>query len=171
MRCLAAGRHRALDPLHDVPASRSQPAFAAVTAVSLLSAASPLHAAETAAAASPPGPDLAVGLGQMAFGLAVVIALLFACLWVIRRLSAPRGSAASALKVLGAVAVGPRERVVLVGLGDTVLVLGVAPGQVRTLHVLPADELPTLAGGTAAAVSMKDFPAWLRQAMERRHEP
>ncbi|MBS0510628.1 MAG: flagellar biosynthetic protein FliO [Proteobacteria bacterium] len=107
----------------------------------------------------------------MAFGLAVVIALLFACLWVIRRLSAPRGSAASALKVLGAVAVGPRERVVLVGLGDKVLVLGVAPGQVRTLHVLQADELPTLAGGTAAAASMKDFPAWLRQAMERRHEP
>jgi hypothetical protein len=37
----------------------------------------------------------------MLFGLAVVIALLFACLWLIRRLSAPRGGGA-AIKVLGA---------------------------------------------------------------------
>ncbi|ATE62485.1 flagellar biosynthetic protein FliO [Thauera sinica] len=103
----------------------------------------------------------------MAVGLAVVVAVLLACLWAIKRLSAPRGTAASALKVLGAVAVGPRERVVLVGLGDKVLVLGVAPGQVRTLHVLGADELPVPVPGAPAA-GMKDFPAWLRQAMERR---
>lgn len=170
MRSPAAGRRRALDPARHVPAPRLLPTRVALEALALLSAASSALAADPGAA-SPPGPDLAVGLLQMAFGLAVVIALLFACLWVIRRLSAPRGSAASALKVLGAVAVGPRERVVLVGLGEKVLVLGVAPGQVRTLHVLQGDELPALVGGTAAAASMKDFPAWLRQAMERRHAP
>ena len=144
-------------------------------ALPLLSAASALQGADPAAPAAAAtiaaAPDFAAGLGQMAFGLAVVIALLFACLWAIKRLSAPRGSAAGAIKVLGAVAVGPRERVVLVELGDKVLVLGVAPGQVRTLHVMGAEELPTSASSAGPASGMKDFPAWLRQAMERRHVP
>ena len=77
-------------------------------------------------------PELGASVLQMLFGLAVVIALLFACLWLIRRLSAPRGGGA-AIKVLGAAAVGPRERVVLVELGEQVLVLGVAPGSVSPL--------------------------------------
>ncbi len=121
-------------------------------------------------AASPPAtPDLAASLIQMVFGLAVVIALLLACLWAIRRLSAPRGGSA-AIKVLGAAAVGPRERVVLVALGEKVLVLGVAPGNIRTLHVMPADELPAVDPARAGAGG-KDFSGWLKQAMERRNAP
>ena len=46
----------------------------------------------------------------------------------------PGGS--DALKIEASVAVGTRERVVMVRAADTYLVLGVAPGQVRTLHVL-----------------------------------
>ncbi len=130
-------------------------------------------AAPGPAAASPPAtpatPDLAASLGQMLFGLAVVIALLLACLWAIRRLSAPRGGSA-AIKVLGAAAVGPRERVVLVALGEKVLVLGVAPGNIRTLHVMPADELPA-ASPTQAGMGGKDFSGWLKQAMERKNAP
>ncbi|MBN8440749.1 MAG: flagellar biosynthetic protein FliO [Thauera sp.] len=104
----------------------------------------------------------------MLFGLAVVVALLLACLWAIKRLTAPRGSA-GAMRVLGAVPVGPRERVVLLDLGSKVLVLGVAPGSVSTLHVLEADELPVPAAEGQVQAAMKDFPAWLRHAMERKH--
>jgi flagellar protein FliO/FliZ len=38
--------------------------------------------------------------------------------------------------LLGGVSVGPRERVVLLQVDDARLVVGVAPGQVRTLHVM-----------------------------------
>ncbi len=112
-------------------------------------------------------PDLANSLVQMLFGLALVIALLFGCLWVIRRLSAQRGGAA-AIQVLGAAAVGPRERVVLVQLGEQVLVLGVAPGSVNKLHEMKRDELPLSAHGEPHATNPR-FSSWLKQAMERRN--
>ncbi|NMG33181.1 flagellar biosynthetic protein FliO [Azoarcus sp. TTM-91] len=128
----------------------------------------PAVAADPALPAPAPLPtaDLASNVGQMIFGLVIVIALLVVCLWLIKRLGAPRGSAA-ALKVLGAAPVGPRERVVLVELGEKVLVLGVAPGNVRTLHVMDKDELPPAAAGGPAAFAGKDFAGWLKQSLER----
>ena len=109
------------------------PTLALTLALLLTAPAVMAQAADAPAAMGSPSNDLTGSLMQMLFGLAVVIALLLACLWVIRRLATPRGSAA-AIKVLGAAAVGPRERVVLVRLGEQVLVLGVAPGSVTKLH-------------------------------------
>ncbi len=113
--------------------------------------------------AQSPSADLGGSLMQMLAGLAVVIVLLFASLWLLKRLSAPRGPAGDLLKVVSATAVGPRERVVIVELGDTWLVLGVAPGRVSTLH-----ELPRIAG-VAAPAAGGDFPDWLKKVLERRH--
>ncbi|THF65973.1 flagellar biosynthetic protein FliO [Pseudothauera nasutitermitis] len=105
----------------------------------------------------------------MLFGLTVVLVILFATLWALKRLTVARGTAGH-LKVLGATAVGPRERVVLVELAGKVLVLGVAPGNVRTLHTLEAGELPA-AETPQPGLAGKDFAAWLRQSVERRkHE-
>ena len=127
------------------------------------------QATEALAAPGTATPELGASVLQMLFGLAVVIALLFACLWLIRCLSAPRGGGA-AIKVLGAAAVGPRERVVLVELGEQVLVLGVAPGSVTRLHDMKRSELPLPADAAGiAAPAGKAFAAWLKQATERRN--
>lgn len=126
--------------------------------------------ANAADPATSPLPDLAGSLGQMLFGLVIVIALLLACLWLIKRLAAPR-NAAGTVKVLGATAVGPRERVVLIEVGPRVLVLGVAPGNVRTLHVMDASDFPT-SGNVPETVTAgtNDFSAWLKKSLERRHD-
>ncbi|MDT3668909.1 MAG: flagellar biosynthetic protein FliO [Aromatoleum sp.] len=132
------------------------------THLALLLAASP----PLAAADAPP--DVAGSIGQMVFGLAVVIGLLLTGLWLIKRLSVARG-AMTGLKVLGAAPVGPRERVVLVEIAGKVLVLGVTSASVNTLHTLSADEAAGLVGsdpGKAAG----DFPGWLKRAMERRND-
>jgi len=42
----------------------------------------------------------------------------------------------SALRVVGSLALGPRERVVVVAVGDTQLLLSVGSGGTRTLHTL-----------------------------------
>lgn len=120
-----------------------------------------------------PAPDFAGSLVQMLFGLALVIALLFGCLWIIRRLSARRGGAA-AIQVLGAAAVGPRERVVLVQLGEQVLVLGVAPGSVSKLHEMKRDDLPLASLGSSSASGAgnppsPNFSSWLKHALEHRN--
>lgn len=111
-------------------------------------------------------PDLSSSLVQLFGGLAVVIALLLGSLWLIKRLSGPRGTA-SGLKVLGAAPVGTRERVVLVELADKVLVLGVTQNSVNTLHTLDAEEFRKH-GGTPPQSSQPGFQGWLAQAMERR---
>ena len=109
--------------------------------------------------------EAVAGFGQMLLGLAVVVALLFATLWLLKRLAAPRGAAGS-LKIIGAAPVGPRERVVLVEVADKVLVLGVAPGQVTALHSLDAAELPRTP--VAGAAPDNAFQARLRQLLESR---
>ncbi|MCB1960075.1 MAG: flagellar biosynthetic protein FliO [Rhodocyclaceae bacterium] len=129
------------------------------------------HAAD--APALPPAAvsgDLAGSIGQMALGLGVVIAVLLVCLWLLKRLAAPRGSARG-MKVLGAAPVGPRERVVLVDVAGTVLVLGVAPGRVNTLHTLDADQLDAAAAtGAAPQHEPSGFAARLKTLVEARKD-
>jgi flagellar protein FliO/FliZ len=118
----------------------------------------------TAPAGSAVPPDLGASALQMVMGLVLVLALLLGTLWLLKRLSQPRGQVAGLMRVVAGVAVGSRERVVILELGNSWLVLGVAPGQVTTLAEIPRQEVPTSTAGLAA----KEFPAWLKQVIERR---
>ena len=80
---------------------------------------------------------LAAGrLAKLGFGLLVVVALIVALSWAMRRMGGLAGTTAGSLRILGGLSMGTRERVVLIQVGDTQLLLGVAPGRVQTLHVL-----------------------------------
>ncbi|KAB0640989.1 flagellar biosynthesis protein FliO [Burkholderia stagnalis] len=96
-------------------------------------------------------PSLGVGaVLQTLVGLALVIGLVFGCAWLARRFGFQPAGRGGPLKVVSSVAVGTKERATIVEIGDTWLVLGVAPGNVRLLHTLPA--------GSAAAMAA-DAPA------------
>jgi len=121
-------------------------------------------------AAAPETPSLASSLGQMVLGLGVVIALLLASLWLIKRLTSPRG-AASGLRVLGGVSIGSRERVVLVEVAGKVLVLGVSAANVNTLHTLDASELHQAAESAPTQLATRpegEFARWLKLSLDRR---
>ncbi|WP_321960171.1 flagellar biosynthetic protein FliO [Paraburkholderia sp. J7] len=94
----------------------------------------------------------ALGFGavvQTVLGLALVIGVVFGCAWLARRLGLQGGPKNALVKTVGGASLGGKERVAVVEIGDTWLVLGAAPGNVRLLHTLPAGELP--AGVAAAA--------------------
>jgi flagellar protein FliO/FliZ len=96
--------------------------------------------AQPAAASAPAAP--AAGLAQVTLSLALVLAAIFATAWAVRRfrlLGGGRTEAGAAINVLAERAVGPRERVVLLQVGDERMLVGVATGNVRLLHVLPDD--------------------------------
>lgn len=76
--------------------------------------------------------------------LALILGGFVAVAWFARRHLPGLGSQ-GAVKVVGSTAVGPRERVVLVEVEGTRLVLGVGGGNVRLLHTLPAEQ-PTEPG-------------------------
>lgn len=79
-------------------------------------------------------------LGKTAAALALVIALIFLCTALLKRLGPGRGGRTGGLRVVTSTAVGTRERVVVVEVEGTWLVLGVASGQVSKLHSLEAPE-------------------------------
>ncbi|HMV52159.1 MAG TPA: flagellar biosynthetic protein FliO [Rhodocyclaceae bacterium] len=130
---------------------------------SLFAAAAPVLARAQVA------PEVGPGLLQMLLGLVFVIGLILASLWVLKRLTAPRGTAAQMLRIVAGQAVGARERVVIVEIGETALVLGVAPGHISTLHTMPRSELPQ--APAPAAMPAAQFAARLKQIMEKRNAP
>jgi flagellar protein FliO/FliZ len=81
-------------------------------------------------------PNIAGNLIQTTLGLLVVLLLIGAAAWGVKRFGGLKMGAAGRLKIVGGLSLGTRERVVLLEVGDQQLVLGVAPGQIRTLHVL-----------------------------------
>lgn len=85
------------------------------------------------AAGGPAHPSPVTGMLQGMLGLAVVVALIFAAGWLMRKIG-PRARASGLVHVVGGASVGPREKVVVVRFGDQTLLLGVAPGQVSVLH-------------------------------------
>ncbi len=91
------------------------------------------------------------GIGGAVTALTVVIALILALAWLARRMPVLGGGAGSnpALRIVGSLALGPRERVVVVAVGDTQLLLGVGAGGTRTLHTL-SEPLPVAASTTPA---------------------
>ena len=72
---------------------------------------------------------------QMIFGLAVVVFLIVGVAWFMRRMGSFHGHANSNMKILGGMSVGQRERVLLMEVGKTQLLIGTSPGNIRTLHV------------------------------------
>nr|WP_042338368.1 flagellar biosynthetic protein FliO [Paraburkholderia ferrariae] len=87
----------------------------------------------------------ALGFGavlQTVFGLAVVIAVVFGCAWLARRLGLQGAPRNALVKTVGGASLGGKERVAVVEIGDTWLVLGAAPGNVRLLHTMPAGTAP-----------------------------
>lgn len=86
-----------------------------------------------------PTPPVSTGgaLFQGLVGLLIVLATLAVFFWFLRRFSPGQTGAQGAVKVVGGVMLGPRERLVVVEVGETWLLLGVGGGQVNTLHTLP----------------------------------
>jgi flagellar protein FliO/FliZ len=118
-----------------------------------------------ALAADPPA---AVGTGsvlQVLLGLAVVLGMVFAAAWAMRRFNPNATTANSALRIVAGTAVGNRERVLLLEIDNTWLVVGVAPGRVSQIHSMPRPE--NFQAG-AAPVMQNAFATWLKQTIEKR---
>ncbi|OIP17281.1 MAG: flagellar biosynthetic protein FliO [Comamonadaceae bacterium CG_4_9_14_3_um_filter_60_33] len=134
--------------------------FPAVAVLPTVPAAAPAEAVPSYAAA---------GLLQAGLGLALVLALIFLFAWLVRRFGLPGRSSDRLLKVVSSVMVGQRERVVVVEVGNSWLVLGVAAGQVSALHTMPAEKLVTQGSAQPAPTALAEvvFSRNLRESLQR----
>ncbi|VVE18345.1 flagellar biosynthetic protein FliO [Pandoraea eparura] len=91
------------------------------------------------------------GIVQTGLGLVLVLALLFGLAWLAKRFGLQRPLGGGNVRIVGSAAVGQRERVVVVEVAGDWIVLGVAPGQVRSLHVIDADRVADMPAAPAVA--------------------
>ncbi|MBC3362562.1 flagellar biosynthetic protein FliO [Pseudomonas sp. SWRI154] len=91
----------------------------------------------TAAAAPAGGSGIAGQLAQLVLGLLLVLGLIFFLAWMLRRVqqAGPAGKG-QVIDIVSSRALGPRDRLVLVQVGNEQILLGLSPGTITALHVL-----------------------------------
>lgn len=102
--------------------------------------------------------SLAVSSGvltQLTLGLAVVLALAVGLSWLLRRHLLPRGGV---IRVIGGLPLGSRERLLLIEVDETRLLIGVTAQQIQTLHIFPPASPVAIAPDPSLPESINDRP-------------
>jgi flagellar protein FliO/FliZ len=110
-----------------------------------------------------PASPLSVGsLTQLTLSLMAIVALILAISWVLKRmkLAGPRGS--GEIAVLEELSVGPRDRIMLIRVGESQVLVGVGAGGLVPLTPLA---VPIVLKGSAAPAA--PFAERLREMMKR----
>lgn len=106
------------------------------------------------------------GLLQIGLALAAVIALMLAAAWLMKRLGPIATNNRVAMKVVGGLSIGNRERIIVVEIADQWMVLGVTAQQITSLLTIPKQEMPVVEH--AASDAKASFSYWLKKTLEKR---
>jgi flagellar protein FliO/FliZ len=129
-------------------------------------AAEAVATATTAAAPAVSG-GVAGQLTQLVVGLLLVLGLIFLLAWLLRRVqqAGPAGKG-QVIELIGSRALGPRDRLMLVQVGNEQILLGLSPGTITALHVLK--EPVQVPSGTEKATP--EFAQRLMELMGKDHK-
>lgn len=108
----------------------TQPVIAACTLVPSLCAA---------ASSAPLGFGQAL---QVLLGLLVVLGMIVAAAWAARRLQAIRPQGRGHIRIIEGMAVGTRDKLLLIEVDGRRVLLGMSPGRITTLHAFAGDITP-----------------------------
>lgn len=126
-------------------AGRRQAMRIAAALAALALASAPAHAQS-----APAGPSLA----PLLIALVFVLALIPVAMWLIKRLGGAQPAGAAGLRVVGQLALGPRERIVVVEAGERWLLLGVTAASIHRVGTLPKGDANALAGSATSFASL-----------------
>ncbi|HEX5487180.1 MAG TPA: flagellar biosynthetic protein FliO [Limnobacter sp.] len=91
---------------------------------------------------------------QTTLALLLVLALLLGLAWSLKKMGfTPKGQRQQFYKFIAVQHLGPKEKIALVEIGDTWLVLGITPHSINTLHSMPKDSLDLHTNNTNPAVT------------------
>ncbi len=109
-----------------------------------------------------PASPLSIGsVAQLGLSLAAIVALIFAVSWMVRRLKLGTPRSRGDIAVIDELILGPRERVVLVRVGEAQVLVGVGAGGVVGLTPLAQ---PIAVKGSSTGPAFADR---LREFMKR----
>jgi flagellar biosynthetic protein FliO len=136
----------------------------------------------TAPAATVPPVTMPAGsstgsLLQTLFALILVLAVLGALAWFLKRYGPKVGGGNANVRVVGSLNLGGRERIVVVEVGKEWIVVGASPGRINALATMPrqdgqngdtANANAALARPANAAPAAHSFADWLKQTIDKR---
>lgn len=174
-----AGEPATVVPLDEAPAPApavSPPAApAASPAMPPAPAASPEQQAALAGARSGAAPALpaassaAGSLLQTVLALGFVLAILVGLAWALKRFGPRNVTGGSTVKLVGALSVGARERILVVEVGEQWIVVGASPGRMNALATMPRQETAPAALLRPDGLPVSNFSEWFRQTIEKRN--
>jgi flagellar protein FliO/FliZ len=124
-----------------------------------------------AAPAASTAPTSGGGLLEVTLALLVIVGLIAGLAWLMKRMRGFGIAGHDRIQVLSERAMGPKERCVLVRIGATEILIGVAAGNVRTLHIFPegavteAPAAPAATSSHAPALKAPTFKALLLRSL------
>jgi len=80
-------------------------------------------------------------LGEMVLGLMAVLAIIFVLAWLSKRFNLNMPGSSSNMKLLSAMSVGQKEKIMLVEVEGETLLLGVTPHQINLLKAFDPDSV------------------------------
>jgi len=175
-----AANGRTAAPATTAAADAGTPATAGTVAqpAPAMPATGPVATPAPASPASPaPGTTMPAGsptgsLLQTLFALVLVLAVLAALAWFLKRYGPRAGGATANLRVVGSLSLGGRERLLVVEVGNQWIVVGASPGRVNALATMPKQEGAAGVGDGAALAphvpAANNFADWLRQTIDKR---
>jgi flagellar protein FliO/FliZ len=130
----------------------------------LLPALSLLPLAAAAAPAQSPLPGAGAATAQVAFSLLMVLVLLGVLAWAGRRLRFGTRRTGGDLHVLADLPLGPRERLLLLQVGDRQALVGVSSAGISSVQLLEQD---VALGSQAAPAAAGSLAERMRSVLER----
>jgi flagellar protein FliO/FliZ len=108
---------------------------------------------------APPASPLSVGsVAQLALSLAAIVALILAVGWVLKRLKLGTLRSRGDIVVIDQLVLGPRERIVLLSIGGSQVLVGIGSGGVVGLTPLATPiEIKSTPSAPAFADRLREF--------------
>ncbi|MDP3668523.1 MAG: flagellar biosynthetic protein FliO [Telluria sp.] len=157
------------------PAAADQAAAApevSAAAAQLPAPQPPAAAAATRVAAAPAAPPAASAgnLLQTIVALCLVLGLLAMLAWFLKRYGPKAAAGPARLRIVGALNLGGRERIMVVEVGEQWIVVGASPGRVNALATLARPpEAADAALPERHAPFGNSFSDWLKQTIDKRN--
>jgi flagellar protein FliO/FliZ len=170
----AAGPGTSSAPAQDPPAAGSgmalPPAASPDTTVGGGAAARTVPAPAPVPVTMPSG-SATGSLLQTLLALIVVLAVLGALAWFLKRYGPKAAGGSANLRIVGSLNLGGRERLLVVEVGSQWIVVGASPGRVNALATMPRQDGEAGSGGavlSAHTPPANSFGDWLKQTIDKR---
>jgi flagellar protein FliO/FliZ len=103
---------------------------------------------------------------QVLMILIIVLGLMVAAAWLLKKFNATGATSGGAIKIIGGVAIGSRERIMVVEVADQWIVIGVTASNISALATMPKQEATLLPEDQTPSNS---FSSRLKQFIEKRN--